>query len=108
MPHEPNVWQNPQTFTPSTGGTVSASDSSIDQFLIINPATSLASLSLNLPSNASSRIGQLIGITCSQSVASVTLNQIGGGASLLSAPAAFLPGDYYLVTKTLANTWTFK
>jgi hypothetical protein len=92
---------------PTTGQTVNMTDSAQDGILQLSPAGTLAALTVNLPSDAQSQLGQQRTIMCTQIVTALTLNQIGGSAVFLGAALTALAANQSVTfTKTAANTWT--
>lgn len=90
-----------QTATPTTGQTVQVTDDGLDTTLRLTPAGGLATLTVTLPTNANSRIGQIVRVTSSQAVAALTVN----GATVLNAVAALVANECFGFQKLAANTW---
>lgn len=88
--------------SPVTGGTVAWSDVSQDQILWMTPAANLATLTLTLPSEANSRIGQrcLVGSSKAVAILSVT-----GATTIYNALNVLNAGDSFLLRKLAPNTW---
>lgn len=91
-----------QTVAPASGATVQINDNAKDTTLVVNPAGDLATLTINLPSEANSRIGQVIMIRARRNIAAVTL---GGATTILGTVGSFLMDDAFVFQKTAANTW---
>lgn len=91
-----------QTATPTTGQTVVITDDSSDRLVVINPAGSLATLTITLPSEANSRVGQKIEIAFTQPIIALT---IGGAVTIRNTLTAALLGDSRVFRKVAANTW---
>lgn len=90
-----------QVLTPTTGQTVSFLNSSVDQILTLNPAGALAALTITFPSDASSRLGQVVRVAAMQSIAALTLS----GATILNGVTAMVSGDAFSFLKINTNTW---
>lgn len=98
---------NPATSTvqkasPTSGATVQMSNDSMDGALYINPAATLASLTVNLPTNLTSRDGQIRRIVTSKAITSLTI----GGATILSTVTELSAGDSVSFMKVDNNTWS--
>lgn len=94
------------TVIPTTGSTVSFSNSAIDQVLVISPAADLAALTINFPSDVSSRIGQTVTFTSLKNVTTLTLSASAG--TIYNPIGTLNVGDSYTFQKTAANTWVRK
>lgn len=79
-----------QIVTPTTGQTVSINDADGDIRFIINPASSLLALTVNMPSNP--RDGQVVNICSSQVVTSLTLSSVN---TILGALTTFASVNSY-------------
>lgn len=88
--------------TPTTGQTILFLTSSSDQVLYLTPAGTLATLTVTLPSNASSRIGQEVVITCTQIITAITIN---GAASILNTLTAWVANTSSKFVKVANDTW---
>lgn len=100
MTHEVDV----QYETPSTGNTVQANDWT--ELLSLNPASGLATLTVNFPKNP--RPKQPFKICSSQAVTTATLQATSGGSSptIIGAPSALVAGVVYAWTwQGFMNTW---
>lgn len=108
----PQSWDNSggpavQALVPTTGQTINMDDSAQDGILQISPAGTLAALTVNLPSNAQSQLGQTRKLMSTQIVTALTLGQIGGGLVLVGVALTALAANQAVTfTKTAANTWT--
>lgn len=100
------------TVVPATGNTVSYRNRRNNQLMYINPAGTLAALTIAIPSDTASRIGQSVEFTCSQAITALTISAISGSApSFLKAGGALtalVAGDTYRLTKVAALTWAIK
>lgn len=89
-------------YSPATGGTVSFAANSYDQTIFLTPAATLANLTISLPIEGVSRIGQVVRFGSSKAVTLLAVNGasvvLGGQTSL----AANTGGSYQ---KVMANTW---
>lgn len=91
-----------QTFSPTTGSTVNYINSSGDLDLFLTPAGTLAALTVTLPSDVSSRIGQICTFACTQDVTTLTIN----GALFIQNNVTSLVSDQVVnLKKYAANTW---
>lgn len=92
----------------TAGQTIAAPDTPQNSVVYLKPAGTLATLTVNLPSNANSQLGQEVKIISTQALTALTLGQIGGGATILGAPAGMTAGQTLIATKVEANTWAIK
>ena len=92
-------------FTPTTGQTVAAPDNAANAILYITPASTLAALTVNLPSDANSILGQQVRVATTQTLTSLTVAQAGGGQTLIGAPTTLAANASFLMVKVAANTW---
>ena len=88
--------------TPTTGQTVAFDNAPQDQVLWITPAGTLASLTITLPSESASRLGQRAVIATNQAITSSTVT---GATTILNAVSNFSPNDCFAFIKVAANTW---
>lgn len=108
----PQPWDNSggpdvQALVPLTGETINMGDNAQDGIVQISPAGTLAALTINLPSNAQSILGQKRTIMSTQIITALTLDQIGGSAVFIGAALTSLAANQAVTfTKTAANTWT--
>lgn len=91
-----------QTVSPTTGQTVSMSDTSANSCLWITPAGTLNSLTVNLPSNANSILGQVVSLGSQQVITTLTVQNAGTIFNNLTSLAI---GDLYAFKKVASNTW---
>ncbi len=75
---------------------------SLDGSLNLTPAGTMATLTITLPSEANSHIGQVRRVNCTQAV---TLLTMAGASSLLGMPTAIVINTGFSVEKIAANTW---
>lgn len=97
-----------QTNSPIAGATVNMVDDARSGTLYLTPAGTLATLTVALPSDAKSVLNQEEKIISSQAITALTLTQIGGGQTILGAPAGMTAGQTLICTKVAANTWAVK
>lgn len=94
-----------QTLAPSTGNTVSAPNVPIDSTTWIAPSGTLLNLTFNLPSDANSRLGQLVAIGFSKIITNLVLaNASNIGNPIISAAI----NDLFTYKKVAADTWTLQ
>lgn len=98
------AFPNPQptvlTFTPTTGQTVTIPDQSNSMTIYINPAGTLAAVTLALPSDSVSQVGQVIRVFCTQIVTALTLTNILPNLTTLAAV-----NSGFTIQKIGANSW---
>lgn len=94
-----------QTVVPTNGQTVQIADNADDGLLLLNPASTLATLTVNLPSDAKSRLLQVERIA---TMRTITLLTVAGATTIYGAPASLAPGDNIAFQKVAANTWTLQ
>lgn len=88
---------------PISGGTVQITNSAMQGLTVVNPAGTLAVLTVALPSDANSAIQQIERIAFMKAI---TLLTISGATTILGAPLAAALGDNIGFQKVAANTWT--
>jgi len=88
---------------PTAGGTVTVINSGLTGLTVINPAGTLATLSVTLPADAASTIGQVERIAFLKAITALTIN---GATTILGAPLSAVLGDNIGFQKVAANTWT--
>lgn len=88
--------------TPTTGQTVNFANSPVDQTIYATPAGTLASLTLTLPSDATSQPGQICRFFTSQALTVLTVN---GAVTIRNAPVSSVINDCCTFQKVAANTW---
>lgn len=94
-----------QTATPTTGATVVCTDASNDAHLVLTPAGTLAALTITLPTNANSRVGQKVSISSSQILTSLTIS--GSGLTIANAPTTFaaVTSAFCTLQKVASGQW---
>lgn len=88
--------------TPTTGQTVAFRNTNDNGTLVIAPAGTIAALTISLPANATSDIGQEIFAAFEQTVTTVTITN----GTLMGSPGTASAGEGWLMKKTRASTWT--
>lgn len=91
-----------QNAAPTAGQTVVMTDDANDGTLVLTPAGVLATLTVTLPSEANSRIGQIRRLASRQAITALTLN---GATTILNGATALLLNDCFSYQKVAANTW---
>lgn len=99
------AWEFVDTVTPVTGDTVVMRDTNEDGVLRLTPAGLLATLTINFPSDANSRIGQIRRIAANKAISLLSLGQIGGGFVVINGITSMVLGDEVSYQKVAANTW---
>jgi len=97
-----DVMQAASPAPPVSGGTVNIVNTGISGLTVINPAGTLATLTVSLPSDANSKLGQIERICFLRAITLLTIN---GASSILGAPAAAALGDNIGFQKVAANQW---
>lgn len=100
-----DVMQAAPQSIPVTGGTVSVTNTAMNGLTVVNPAGALATLTVNLPADGVSRIGQIERIAFLKTITALTIGVTGGGTAA-GAPTSALPNDNFGFQKVAANTWT--
>lgn len=91
-----------QPATPLTGTTVAVADGQTNVLLWLTPATALAGLTVQLPTDGGSFIGEEIQIGTSKAITVLTVT----GATTIFNPLSVLqPGDLFILEKVGPNTW---
>lgn len=91
-----------QLATPTTGQTVVMTADNRDRILWLTPAGTIAALTVTLPTEATSRIGQRALIGTSQAITALTVN---GATTIYNASLSPVIGDTFEYIKVAANTW---
>lgn len=97
-----DVMQSATPAPPSSGGTVAIINTAMNGLTVVNPAGTLATLTVTLPADAASQIGQIERIAF---LKAITLLTISGASTILGAPIAAILGDNIGFQKVAANTW---
>ncbi len=91
-----------QASSPTTGQTVVMTDDNRNGTLVLTPAGTLATLTVTLPTEANSQIGQFRSISTTKALTILTVN---GAVTIYNAPTVMSIGDIITFKKTAANTW---
>lgn len=92
----------PQLASPLTGTTVVMTDDAVSGSLYLTPAGTIAALTVTLPTNANSVIGQKETIVTSQTITALTVD---GATTILGNPTTLAAGGSVTFQKMAANTW---
>jgi len=92
-----------QSAAPTTGQNVAMTDNDKNGILYLNAAGPLAALTVTLPSNANSKIGQERLIASSKAVTLLTVTNPSGGTVI--APTSLTIGSNIVMRKVADNTW---
>lgn len=87
------------TASPTTGTTVTLPDQTQDMTAYITPAGTLVALTIALPSDAVTVVGQIIRVFITQAITTLTL------ASIAPALASVALNGSFTLQKVAANTW---
>ncbi len=91
-----------QTNTPATGNTVSMNDNALNGTLYLTPAGTLATLTVTLPTNLNSVIGQIRRIATNNALTILTIN---GAGTILGNIATLALGASVAFQKVASDTW---
>lgn len=91
-----------QNATPTAGQTVNITATSSDVVVWLTPAGTLATLTIALPSDGSTQIGQIIRVSTNQLITLLTVN---GATNLFNLPTTLALGGNFNLLKVAANTW---
>lgn len=94
-----------QTASPTTGQTVAATSDDKDRTLVLTPAGTLAALTITFPTNAASRLGQVLCITTSQAITALSVT---AGQTITGVPAGLAANDFITFQKIAASTWRLR
>ncbi len=92
-----------QTATPTNGGTTVLTDAVNDAHLVCTPAATIASHTFTFPTNANSRIGQMVRISTSQTISAVTFS--GSGLTISTERTSLAAGAGITFQKVASNLW---
>lgn len=92
-----------QNATPTTGQTVNITATDRDVNLWLSPAGTLATLTITLPADGVTQVGQTIRIGSSQIITLLTIN---GATTIYNAVGNIAIGDNFTFEKVAANTWS--
>jgi hypothetical protein len=94
-----------QSASPTTGQTVTLTNSNLDGSAAITPAGTLAALTITLPTEGSSRINQARDIWISQAITALTIN---GAVTIVGNITASVANVWITAKKVAANTWILR
>lgn len=97
--------KSPTQIAPAAGNNVVIPDGSPNVLMWITSSL-LATLTVTLPTDGGSFVGQEVQIGSANGVAILTLT--GPGATILNGLTAMVAGALYTFVKTAANTWARK
>jgi len=92
-----------QTSAPTTGSTVVCTDTNDNAHLVLTPAGTIATLTVTLPTNANSSVGQRVTISSSAEITALTVS--GSGLTVTRATLPLAAGGAITYQKTAANAW---
>lgn len=92
-----------QSVTPLTGQTIQMTNTSADGTLFLTPAGTIASLTVNFPSDINSNLGQIRFLGTTQNITSLNL----ANAVFLNVFNSLNANDCFAFQKVAANTWIF-
>lgn len=99
-----DIMQSSTPAPPIAGGTVAITNTGMNGLTVVNPAGVLATLTVNLPADSVSKIGQIERIAFLKAITLLTLGVTGGG-SILNAITSAALNDNVGYQKVAANTW---
>lgn len=91
-----------QNASPTSGATVGVTGGFSDTTLWMTPAGTLATLTVNLPSDATSSLGDIVRIGSNKAI---TLLTMGGAASIINGVTALTINQIASFKKVAADTW---
>jgi hypothetical protein len=89
--------------TPTEGSTVTCPNIPNDMSVQMTPATMLNAITLVLPNEATSRVGQRVFVRSSLAIQQMTVT---GATTVDNAVVMFNPGDCVVFFKSAANIWS--
>lgn len=89
----------PRVEVPLTGGTIALG--SDDTVLYVNPAGTIAALTIRLPPTANQQLGKVVNINFSQTVTALTVQDSAAGTVASTSGAATAGQQYRYVSATL-------
>lgn len=92
-----------QAASPATGATVQMTSDNTDGVLVLTPSATLATLTVALPTDASSVNLQVRRIFSSKAITALTIN---GATTIYNTVTAMNAGDCVAFMKISSNTWT--
>lgn len=94
-----------QNASPVSGDTVQMNNTRRVNTLWLTPAAALATLTVTLPNDASTGLGQIVFIACAKNVTSLTIN---GSANILNTATSLLANELISFQKVDIDTWIRK
>lgn len=91
-----------QAAAPASGATVQMTDNNKDGILLLSPAATLAALTVVLPAEANTRIGQVRRIFTSQNITALTIQ---GATTIYNNVTTMAAGDAVAFVKVDVNMW---
>lgn len=88
--------------TPTAGQTVTMTADAVNETAYLTPAGTLATLTVTLPANATSRIGQFARILTTQTLTVLTVN---GATTIVNNPTTLVAGTSVSFQKLANDTW---
>lgn len=88
---------------PTEGGTVTLPQKGQDMIVNLNPAANLTAMTLVLPNEANSTMGQRIFVSSTRQITTMTATGI---ATVNNAQTTFSAGDNYVFFKNKPNVWS--
>ena len=101
-PFTPATAPDVQKVAPASGATVQMTDTALNGTLLVAPAAALASLTVALPTEVNSRLGQIRRIATTKAISTLTVT----GATILNTVGSLSAGDCVQFLKIDTNTWT--
>lgn len=92
-----------QTAAPTTGATVVCTDTDDNAHLVLTPAGTIATLTVTLPTNANSDVGQRVTISSTQEVTALTVS--GSGLTVVPATIPLPAGTAVTYQKVASGVW---
>lgn len=93
-----------QSVTPSSGDTVTAAITGVNETAYLTPSGTLATLTYALPSNTNSRIGQNLTLVSTQTVTALTIT-LNSNTIVGTSPTALVANTPVVFRKVAASTW---
>lgn len=91
-----------EPYAPTAGQTIVLADNANSRMVQLVPAALLATLTVTLPTDANSVIGQVVRISSAKAITLLTVN----GATIIGAPVGLILGDNIGFQKIGVNTWS--
>lgn len=87
---------------PTNGQTVAAATGSISSTVFLAPATTLATLTVSLPADANSQLGDVVTIATSKTLTLLTIN---GAANIMNSVTVLAVNESASFQKVDTDTW---